>query len=86
MDSNRSGKLSGLALRAEVRGPAAEDDAADGGFAAGAGLTFAGINAVQKLKPAPFAVGIDVVALRAERTVVLIDQIWLAKSRSELPR
>src|SRR4051812_2104994 len=58
----RASERFGLALGAEVRGSAAEDDAGDGGAAGVAGFSVAGVDAVELLESAGVAVGVDVVA------------------------
>src|SRR5688572_24179997 len=54
-----------LTSRAEVGRAAGEDDALDRCFAAGAGFTFAVVDAVEALEGAGVAVGVHVVAERA---------------------
>ena len=58
-----------LAVRAEVGRPRAEDDAADGGFAAGAGFGLAVVDAVDFLEVAWVSVGVAVVAEGAAAVV-----------------
>src|SRR6185436_8671605 len=55
-------KLFVLTSGTEMGGAAAQDDALDGGFAADTGLAFSGINAMQELEAAFFAIGVYVVA------------------------